>query len=102
MKTALISLFLFLVLQTFANAQTLTVAMKAEGFHEIEIGTMLNPFSTTVSRAETKAKKNLRKKCKDELDGKIIYEIELELIRYDAGIMGALVEARGICETKNI
>lgn len=86
--------------QTMANGQK-EIVIEAEGFHEIGMGTMLNPFSTTVSRAETKAKKNLRKRCKDEFDGKIVGVISTELVRYDSGIMGAVVVARGICEIDN-
>lgn len=85
-------------MHTFANENKI-IAMKAEGFEEISMNTMLNPLSSTVKKAKRKAIKNLKAKCSDA-DGKIIGEIETYLYRYDSGIMGAIVIANGKCEIK--
>ena len=94
--------FLILTITLFSvstKAKEELLTLSAEGFQEIEIGASLNPFAnSTVEKAEIKARKNLRKRCKEEFGGKITGPITTDLLRYDTKIMGALVEANGICQ----
>ncbi|MBC7428800.1 MAG: hypothetical protein H7336_09335 [Bacteriovorax sp.] len=73
--------------------------MKAEGQKDISFGTMLSPPGLgAVGRAKMFAKKNLKAKCAKELNGKIDGEVTYEVLRFDEGIMAALVEATGKCK----
>jgi hypothetical protein len=74
-------------------------AMSAEGQKDISFGTMLSPPGLgAVGRAEMIAKKKLKQKCKDEFNGKIEGEIKYTTLRFDEGIMAAVVRADGNCK----
>lgn len=92
----LIAFVLVISSTAFASNQ---VELKAQGFKEITIGGMLNPFTGAVKGASKLAKKELIKKC-NEMGGEIVGEITFETLRYDEGIMGAIVEATGTCQQK--
>lgn len=97
MKKFLIITMLVLTSTVFANGNRVET-ITATGFKEITMGGMLNPFGGAVKSAQKIAKKELVKKCKNELNGKIVGEVKFETVRFDSGIMGAEVEATGNCE----
>lgn len=97
MKTFLILTLFVSTTTLFANEKRVET-IRATGFKEISIGGMLNPFGGAVKGAQKIAKKELVKKCQNELNGTIVGEVKFETIRFDEGIMGAEVEAIGNCE----
>ena len=93
----IIMLAFLLSSSVYANDKRVEV-ISAKGFKEITLGGMLNPFGGAVKGAGKIAKLALKQKCARELNGKITGEVTLTTLRFDEGIMGAVVEASGSCE----
>lgn len=99
MKIFLLAITLLTSFASHADQNLRVEIMSADGEREISIGTMLSPPGLgAVGRAKIIAKKNLKKKCNDELNGKIVGEIKYETLRFDSGIMAAIVRATGECK----
>jgi hypothetical protein len=98
MKKRIIALILtLLTYSAFANKGAVA-KISATGQKNITLATIINPFGGARSGARLIAKQNLIHKCKEKFNGTIVGTIQYKTIRFDEGVMAAIVKASGECQ----
>lgn len=97
MKKSIIALILtILTYSAFANKGA-AAKMSATGKKNITFATIINPFGGALSEARRIAKQKLIHQCQEKFNGTIVGTIQYKTIRFDEGVMAAIVKASGEC-----